>query len=291
MKQNKAITMAVDVAVCLAAGSLSSVAYAQASAPPSSGNSAVRTAQNANTDELQEIVVTAERRTSDVQRTAVSISVRQGETMLRAGRTTTQQILEDVPGVTLSTTPTPPSGADNQGSQYVIRGVASNGTPTGQIIATVPTTAIYVDGVYEGVGGNYDIDRVEVLRGPQGTLYGRSATSGVVSTYTADPKLGRFGGNAAAEIGNYSLEHYTGAVNLPLGDTLALRVSADSYKHDGYYGKDGAGAIRSTNAKAKLLYKPNDDFSVLFGYALQDNRAGTGGPQGQLSYGNYDAVN
>jgi iron complex outermembrane receptor protein len=105
-------------------------------------------------------------------------------------------------------------------------------------LSATPATAFYVDGVYEGIGSNYDIDRVEVLRGPQGTLYGRSATAGVVGVHTRNPSLEGFEGNALVEFGNYDLQHYTAAVNIPLADGLAARVSGDYRDQgEGYYGE------------------------------------------------------
>ena len=88
---------------------------------------------------------------------------------------------------------------------------------------------MYVDGVYEGVGSGYDIERVEVLRGPQGTLYGRSATTGVVAFHTRNPTLDGVAGNAAIEFADYDLQHYTAAVNIPMGDKFAARLSGDYY--------------------------------------------------------------
>ena len=79
---------------------------------------------------------------------------------------------------------------------------------------------------HRGIGGGYDIERVEVLRGPQGTLYGRSATSGLVAIHTGNPDLDSFGGNALLEAGNYDLLHVSGALNLPIvTDKLAVRVA------------------------------------------------------------------
>jgi len=137
---------------------------------------------------------------------------------------------------------------------------------------------VYVDGVYEGIGSGYDIDRVEVLRGPQGTLYGRSATSGVVAFHTRNPTLGSYNGDAQVEFGDYDLQHYSAAVNIPLGATLAARLSGDYRDQgEGYYGQAGSGMARSTNARAKLLWEPNDKFSLLLGVAYGKNDAFSGG--------------
>jgi len=230
---------------------------------------------------LKEVVVTAERRTSTVQRTAASISVRSGADMLTQGRYQLKDILEDVPGVVggaaSSTNTSPGSGTDNPATGLTIRGVQSNSGTPGSITSTAAAAAIYVDDVYNGVGSTYDINRVEILRGPQGTLYGRSATAGVVAIHTYDPNTARLSAEAAVEIGNYDLRHYTGDVNLPLiQDKLAVRVSGNLYKRDGYYAADG-GALANSDLRAKALYTPTDNFSALLGYAQEYNVTHTGG--------------
>jgi iron complex outermembrane receptor protein len=231
--------------------------------------------------QLEEVVVTAERRESDVQKTATSVSVRSGSELRDEGRYTLGQILEDVPGVTggAASAPTPGgSGVDTSAPGLTIRGIPSNAGAIGNVTSAAAAAAVYVDGVYEGVGGDYDIDRVEILRGPQGTLYGRSATSGLVAIHTADPDLTSLGGNAAVELGNYGLQHYSGAVSVPLvSDVLAIRIAGNRYERDGYFSSDGDGAITTNDAKIKLLYQPNADVSLLLGYALQNNDTPNGG--------------
>jgi outer membrane receptor protein involved in Fe transport len=238
-------------------------------------------------DSLMEIVVTAERRVEDLQKTAASVSVRSGEEMLTQGRYSLQSIIQDVPGITgaalESTATSTGGGTDIAGAGLTIRGIQSNVGAGGSATSNAPAAALYVDGVYEGVGGNYDIDRVEVLRGPQGTLYGRSATSGLVAIHTRDPSLTTYGVDAAVEAGNYDLRHYTAGVDLPLvDDKLGLRIAANSYDRTGYYNGDG-GAIKNVDGRVKLLYKPNDDFSLLLGLAAQDNTDHTGGTTVQTS--------
>jgi iron complex outermembrane receptor protein len=253
---------------------------------PAHAQTSADTAQTPS-QSLEEIVVTAERRVEDVQKTAASVSVRNGEEMATQGRYSLQSIIEDVPGITgaalESTAASIGGGTDIVGAGLTIRGIQSNVGVGGAGTSNAPAAAIYVDGVYEGVGGNYDIDRVEVLRGPQGTLYGRSATSGLVAIHTRDPSLTTYGVNAAVEVGDYDLRHYTAGVDLPLIDNeLGLRVAGDSYERSGYYNGDG-GAIKNLDGKVKLLYKPNDDFSLLLGVAAQNNTDHTGGTTVQSS--------
>jgi iron complex outermembrane receptor protein len=230
---------------------------------------------------LQEVIVTAERRPSNVQHTADSISVRTGPELQTSGRYQLSQILEDVPGIVGGAAANSGgsfgAGSDSPSSGLTIRGISSNVPAGGAVVGVAPAAALYVDGVYQGLGSTYDIDRVEVLRGPQGTLYGRSATSGLVAINTADPQLRDWGGNAAVEVGNYDLQHYTAALNAPiLKDVLALRVSGNRYRRNGFFSADG-GYSSSTDAKIKLLYKPNQSISVLFGAALEDNIQNNGG--------------
>jgi len=235
-------------------------------------------ADAAKIDELQEVVVTAERRVSDVQKTAASISVRSGDVLQEQGRYSVAQILEDVPGIAVIPVGAGlPSavGTDVSGISLTIRGIPSNTPAGGTGVQGVSAVAVYTDGVYEGIGGNYDISRVEVLRGPQGTLYGRSATAGVVAVHTKDPQIGQFGGDASVEGGAYSLQHYTGALNIPLGDELAMRIAGNYYAHDNYV--SGTGKMWNADGRLKLLFKPNDDLSALVGYAYDDSYTDTGG--------------
>jgi iron complex outermembrane receptor protein len=230
--------------------------------------------------ELEEVIVTAERRTVDIQKTAASVSVRTGDELAVQGRYTTRQILEDIPGVVaVDNSSVNLGGSDVQGNNITIRGItpgpSASTSPNG--ISAAPGVAVYTDGVYEGIGNAYDIDRVEVLRGPQGTLYGRSATAGVVAFHTRDPGLDGFGGNAAVELGNYDLQHYSAAVNIPLGQTLAVRVAGDYRNQGNGYFDQAATIAKAQNERVKLLWKPNDTFSLLVGFANETNDNYSGG--------------
>ena len=233
--------------------------------------------------QLEEIVVTAERRSIDIQHIPISVSVRTGDELKEQGRYTTVQILEDIPGVTAIPNNSQNTGsADVQGNNITIRGITP-GTSAGggpSPLSATPATAVYVDGVYEGVGSNYDIERVEVLRGPQGTLYGRSATAGVVAFHTRNPTLDSFGGDAAAEFGSYDLKHYSAAVNLPVNSTLAVRLAGDYRDQgEGYFSEASRGMGSTTNGRAKVLWQPVDDFSLLAGVAYERDEAKSGGNQ------------
>ena len=219
------------------------------------------------------------------------MSERTGDGLAAQGKLAVAEFLEDVPGVVVAT---PGIGnaigfSDSPAWLISIRGVGSNGLPPGSATSMVPAVAEYVDGVYGGIGSTYDIDRVEVLRGPQGTLYGRSATGGVVGIYTRDPVVGEFGGTATAEFGDFDLRHYSAGINIPAGPVAALRVSGNDYSRDGYYAKEG-GAVHTTDGRAKLLLTPSDNLSILVGVALQNNVERTGEfggvmtPSGKIAY-------
>lgn len=251
---------------------ISGHSYAQVAAGVESGST------------LEEVVVTAERREVDIQKAAASVSVRSGAELIQQGKYSLASILEDVPGIlggaaAATLTAGGSGGTDTLAAGLTIRGISSSRGAPGSTVSNAAAAAIYVDGVYEGVGGGYDIDRVEVLRGPQGTLYGRSATSGVVAIHTRNPDLGESHVNGLVEAGNYDLRHYSGGVSVPIvADTLALRVSANRYQRDGYINGDD-GERSSTDARVKLLWQANEDLSLLLGFALQNNDETTGGRQ------------
>ena len=267
-------------------------AKAQSSAPDAvrvaQANPVLATTESSSSSELEEVTITAERRKSDIQSTAASVSVRSGNELTEQGRYTTREILQDIPGVVAVDNSSVNIGSsDVQGNNITIRGVSSGtdravGGPSG--ISSAPGTAVYVDGVYEGIGSGYDIDRVEVLRGPQGTLYGRSATTGVVAFHTRNPTFDSYGGDAEVEAGNYDVQHYSAAVNLPVNSTFAMRLSGDYHNQgEGFYGIGGGGMAgygdlaKTTDGRAKALWAPNDAFSLLVGFAYEKNQAFSGG--------------
>lgn len=295
MRNIKILLIATSVIALTGSGAAAQAASVsdaqdQPSTPPA--NSSSDDASSRESNSIADIVVTAQRRTENLQRTAASVSVRSGEQLQASGKFTLSAILEDVPGVTGGAAMTPggmggsSAGTDSPAAGLTIRGIPSNVGVGGSATSTSTSAAIYVDGVYNGVGSTYDIDRIEVLRGPQGTLYGRSATTGVVVIHTHDPQLDKLGVNVALEQGNYDLRHYTGALNIPIvDDKVALRVSGNYYERDGYEtssrreGEVGylGGALRNTDYRAKLLVKPTADLSVLIGFAGQDNKVYSSG--------------
>lgn len=244
-----------------------------------------------NADQLSEVVITAERRAVNLQKSAVSVSVRNGDELAEQGKFTVAEMLEDIPSVVVAepTIGNATGVSDSPASLISIRGVGANQRPPGSANSVVPAVAEYVDGVYNGIGATYDVARVDVLRGPQGTLYGRSATAGVAVVRSIDPDVGGFKGTASAELGNYQLRHFSAGVNVPLGSSAAVRVSGSSYKRNGYYATQG-GAQDTTDGRVKLLYRPTDNLSILAGIALQNNVESTGefggamGANGKIAY-------
>jgi len=232
---------------------------------------------NAGSPALEEIVVTAERRSQDLQKVAASIDVKQGKELAEQGRISTAQILEDVPNVTFQAS----RGADNPNGNITIRGVQSTQQTGGS--PGPSATATYVDDVYQGIGGDYDLNRVEVLRGPQGTLYGRSATGGVVAFHTNDPVLGKFGTDLYGEYGTADLRNATVALNLPAGDTFAVRLVGHETERHGF-GWNVPGVFLDTKeARLKALYQPSDALRIVVSGSTARIQNTTGGVNPTLS--------
>lgn len=228
-------------------------------------------------DTLEEVVVTAEKRTENVQKTAISISTVSGEDMQKKADTELDSVLRNIPSLQLQSTA--------QGGALYIRGVGTNGDSN----FIDPAIALSLDGVYSGRSERmsaelYDINRLEVLRGPQGTLYGRNADGGSVNVISNAPTLGGYDGRATAEYGNFDLLHLDAAQNIPVGDKVAFRVAALREDRHGYFTNDGyashVGAFR-----VKGLYQPTDNlsFQALYDYSHESGHLATtvpvpGGP-------------
>lgn len=250
------------------------VVHAQASSQPSD--------QGAGTeDSLEEVVVTAEKRSQDLQKTAVSVTALSGTQLQATSITNFNDALQNVPGILTQGATNPSTGTPN----FSIRGLETGGNPN-------PAVTTYLDGVIQGgqTADFYDIARIEVLRGPQGTLYGGNAPAGSVNIITNDPSLTDFTGNAQASAGNYSTINSTAMVNVPLGAEFALRAAFNEVKRDNYY--DGGDGNSATNGRLKLLYKPSEDLSLLLGTEFSSTHgAQTDGIRAQNANGNFFGPN
>ncbi|MCP5183672.1 MAG: TonB-dependent receptor [Pseudomonadales bacterium] len=210
---------------------------------------------------IEEIVVTAQKREQNVQDVGIAISAVSGEQMRQLGFTNAQQVTAMAPGIST----VQPNGEANYA--IAMRGVAANDFTT-NIESPV---AIYLDEVYisqmSGAGFMlFDMDRVELLRGPQGTLYGRNATGGLAHFISVKPSE-EFSGYAQATYGDYDQIKLEGAVGGALSDTLMARLSFATHDNDGYVENRLSGQ-KQNNAKdravrAQLLWEPTEDVSLL----------------------------
>ena len=242
-------------AIALASASLAlapQVAYAQ------DGDDAA--AEEQDFDDSNIIVVTAQGREQSVSDVPVSVNVVSGDLLEKSGANDIRELNQVAPSLLVSST-----GNEANGSAR-IRGIGTVGDNPG----LESSVAVFVDGVYRSRSGNAlselgPIDRVEILRGPQGTLGGRNASAGLISIYTAPPEF-EFGGHAAFTYGNYDAIRIEGGVNVPLGEVAAARVDGVYFERDGFYtdvtnGTDVNDRDRFL-VRGQLLFEPSSDVSV-----------------------------
>lgn len=219
-------------------------------------------------DQLQEVVVTAERRSENLQKTPIAVDVVSGQEVQQMGRTRLDDVLQNVAGVVVQ--------AAARGQMVAIRGLGDDLPPqNGQTSVSMNFDGLYNFRAESGSIGFYDLDHVEVLSGPQNTLYGRSASGGVVNVNSREPVIGNMTGYGTVELGNYGLMHTEGAVSLPIGDSVAWRTAFTAINRQGFlsngHDDDVGQAVRS-----KLLFKPSEDVSIEA--AAEYTRVGGKGP-------------
>lgn len=244
-------------AVCAAACSISLPAFAQEAASTEGG--------------LSEIVVTAEKRPSTEQKTPLSLTVLSAETLQRNSVGNVDDISRIAPSVSIT----------NSGAAPIIavRGVSSRDvTEIGDPAVSISIDGFNLQRATSLQAGFFDLERIEVLRGPQGTLLGRNATGGAIQVITAKPSLDGFKAQLGGEIGNYDLYSTKGMVNLPLTDDLAIRASFQTRDRNGFRdtpGKDGDDE-HSKAARLHVLWKPTSRLNVLLtGEYAHNNGVGT----------------
>lgn len=175
--------------------------------------------------DADDIIVTAERRVASLQEVPISITALSGDTLEAAGIRTTEQLSDLTPGLLVQRSVV---------GKISIRGIGNEN----YTIAGDPGVAVHSDGVYvaraaAGLFDLFDIERVEVLRGPQGTLYGRNATGGVINVLPNRPGKA-FEARVAGEYGNYDAIRIDGMVNVPLGETVGFRFAGLGTWRDGF---------------------------------------------------------
>ena len=222
--------------------------------------------------QLEEIVVTATKRAESIQDVPISISAYSGDFVEDSDIQTLQELSLYAPNFTFATSSQP------QNARIIVRGIGSVGNS-----AIETSVGVFVDGVYyprpgSVLGNLLDIEAVEVLRGPQGTLFGRNTAAGAISIRTRNPD-GEFGGYVQAGFGDYGAYSYEGVMNAPINDKAGVRLAAKYSERDGY----GFNTLTNTEVGERddvtLRGKFSYDFSdtTLAVLSIDYNEVNTGG--------------
>ena len=230
---------------------------------------------------LEEIIVTAEKRSESLQDLSQAVTALSGEDIDNRNITSFVDLSSIAPGVTV---------AKNEGFKTVIaiRGV---GNEANQNAIANPSVSYHLDGIY--VASPFalhtdflDLERIEVLRGPQGTLFGQNSTGGAINVITQAPDTEEFSGKADITVGNYSLIRARGSVNIPFSDTVALRASIASHNHDGFSKNivldQGLDQADSISARARLLWAPLETLRFNFTAQYYDENTNGAAQKGIL---------
>lgn len=205
-------------------------AQAQNQTQPPSPSAQAQNKADSNSATISEVIVTGTKRATSLQRTPVAITAINAAALEDAHVQNVQDVVNLVPGFQ----------ATGQGDHGVItmtmRGIGNDSAKTEY---ADPEVALFIDGIYaprpEGATSLlFDLEGIEVLRGPQGTLWGRNATVGAVNMQTTKAKIGESSGNLEGGLGSYKRFGTRGAFNIPVSDEFALRFAFVHEKHDGY---------------------------------------------------------
>ena len=212
---------------------------------------------------FEEVLVTAEKRSESLQDLSQAITVLTGQDLDTRQVTSFVDLSAIAPGVNI---------AKNEGFKTVItiRGV---GNEANQNAIANPSVSYHLDGIY--VASPFalqtdflDLERIEVLRGPQGTLFGQNSTGGAINVITQAPTSDGVFGSADLTVGDYNLIKARGAINIPVSETVSMRASLISNTRDGFtdnltLGQDLDDA-NSLSARVRVLYEPSDNFRANF---------------------------
>lgn len=243
------------------------------------GQSTTGADQSQESTGLEEVVVSAQRFEASIQKTPIAITAVTAELLTERLVSNVLEAASEIPGILIT-----PTQGSNTNARIALRGVGQN---TGGINFD-PAVGIYIDNVYQPrINGAFfeffDIAQLEVLRGPQGTLYGRNTSGGALKINTKSPSFD-WNGAFEAAAGNFNAVGAKAYLTGPISDTLAFSVSGTYRERDGYlygveYGRR-VGNMDTRAQRAKLLFKPNDSFSAeLSVFGIQDDsEAGMGVP-------------
>ena len=218
-------------------------------------------AQANDSTSLETVVVTGQRRTENLQTTAVSATVLTSTDLQNKGVITVDQIQFASPSATVNNF--------GQGIDFNIRGIGK-GEHNSQTLTGVIT---YRDGVASFPGyfqeePYYDISGVEIYRGPQGTFVGQNATGGAVFVNTMNPVInGGYSGYGQLQVGNYADVGVQGAINIPISDTVAARIAFDGERRDSFYtvlGPTNNPSSRIAAVRFSVLWQPTENLSILW---------------------------
>ncbi|MEH6587949.1 MAG: TonB-dependent receptor [Halioglobus sp.] len=234
---------------------------------------------------LEEVVVTASKRSASVQDVSISVTAFSADDLKRGGIEDITRLEYMVPGLKM--------GQSGNEARLAMRGTRTNnvGTEAEQVIG------IFEDGVYvptttQALGSYVDLARVEVLRGPQGTLYGRNTFGGTINVHTQAPTLDSVNGYVTGLYGDYDRKKVEAAVNVPMGDHVAVRVAAMMDEHDGYIENKypGSNDLRDKDTqyiRGTLLWAPTDNFDTTLRIAYMDQESSGDAIWGYQQIGGY----
>jgi iron complex outermembrane receptor protein len=210
---------------------------------------------------IEEIIVTATKRQSTLQEIPVAVSVVQSEDLKRSQVSDIKDLQFLVPSLRI--TQLQSSGNTN----FIIRGFGNGANNAG----IEPSVGVFIDGVYRSRSASAlndlpNLERIEVLRGPQSTLFGKNASAGVISVVTAKPDLDEMNGSASVTVGDYSQFIFKADINGPLSDTVGFGLSGSINQRDGYYenlaGGDALGELNRYGVRGELYFLPSDNLEV-----------------------------
>ncbi len=210
---------------------------------------------------IEEIIVTAAKRPQTLQEIPIAVSVVTADTLRKAQIRDVKDLQSLIPSLKITQLQT--TGNTN----FIIRGFGNGANNAG----IEPSVGVFIDGVYRSRTASSLADlpnlvRIEVLRGPQSTLFGKNASAGVISVITAKPDLDAFSGSAILTVGDYNEVIIKGDVTGPLSDTVAFSLSGSSNTRDGYYTNLSDGTEYNEHdrwgVRGQLLFQPNDKFDI-----------------------------